>query len=88
MRQAKIKIRILKFRKTNTQLFRELFNKTSWNSVLKDRGAEQSFRIALFPQVEEVRKGRQEISMAKPGPVVKLERKKKMHRQEKQGQVP
>ena len=34
MRQAKSKIRMLNFRKANFQLFRELVNKTPWETVL------------------------------------------------------
>ena len=40
--QAKSKIRKLNFRKANFQLFGELVNKTLWESVLKDKGAECS----------------------------------------------
>jgi len=43
--QAKSKIRKLNFRKANFQLFGELVNKTLWESVLKDKGAECSWQI-------------------------------------------
>ena len=42
IRQAKNKIRKLNFRKANVQLFKKLVNKTSWQSVLRDKEAEQS----------------------------------------------
>ena len=38
----KSKIRKLNFRKANVQLFKKLVNKTSWQSVLRDKEAEQS----------------------------------------------
>jgi len=37
--QVKNKIRKLNFRKASFQLVRELVNKTTWESVLKDKGA-------------------------------------------------
>ena len=40
IRQAKSKIRMLNFRKANFQLFRELVNKTPWESVFKDKRVE------------------------------------------------
>ena len=45
MRQAKCKIRTLSFRKANFQPFRELVNKTPWETVLMGKGAEQSWQI-------------------------------------------
>jgi len=38
MRHAKCKIRALIFRKAKFQLFRELVNKTPWETVLMDKG--------------------------------------------------
>lgn len=45
MEQTKSKIRRLNFKKDKFQLFRELVNKTSWESVLKVMGTEQSWQI-------------------------------------------
>ena len=39
------KIRMLHFRKANFQFFRELVNKTPWETVLMGKGAEQSWQI-------------------------------------------
>jgi len=39
IRQARSTIRKLNFRKASFQLVRELVNKTTWESVLKDKGA-------------------------------------------------
>ena len=78
---------MLNFREANFQLFRELDNKTAWETVLKDSGEEQNWQIfqenfsygasAVHPQVQEVRKGGRE-SMAELGPAGE---QKKMHRQ-------
>ena len=45
IRQAKSKSRKLNFRKANLHLLGELVNKTTWESVLKVKGAEQSWQI-------------------------------------------
>jgi len=42
--QAKSKIRKLNFRKAIFQVFSELVNKIPWESVLKHKGAEQSWQ--------------------------------------------
>ena len=44
--QAMSKIRKLNFRKVKFQLFRELVKKTAWESVLRDKGAEQNWHIS------------------------------------------
>ncbi|KAM6317421.1 uncharacterized protein O3Q21_008449 [Podargus strigoides] len=38
-------VRTLNFRKTKFQLFKELVNRTPWETALKDKGAEQSWLI-------------------------------------------
>ncbi|KAK4818978.1 hypothetical protein QYF61_022645 [Mycteria americana] len=53
MGQAKSIVRILNFRKAKFQLFKELINRTSWEMVLRDRGAEQIFKDA-FHRVQEL----------------------------------
>ncbi|GAB0203436.1 hypothetical protein GRJ2_002809200 [Grus japonensis] len=45
MGQAKGKVRTLNFRKANFQLFKELVNRTPWETALRDKGAEQSWQI-------------------------------------------
>jgi len=38
-------VRTLNFRKANFQLFKELGNSTPWETVLRNRGTEQSWQI-------------------------------------------
>ena len=45
MGQAKSKVRTLNFRKAKFQLFKQLVNRTSWQTVLRDKGAEQSWQV-------------------------------------------
>jgi len=40
--QVKSEVRTVNFKKANFQLFKELVNKTHWETVLRDKGAEQS----------------------------------------------
>ena len=78
MRQAKSKIRKLNFRKAKFCLIRELVNKTTREIFLMGKGAEQSWQIfkeAFFraqklsiSRCSKSGKGRQETSMAEPGP--------------------
>ncbi|KGL92594.1 hypothetical protein N301_15996, partial [Charadrius vociferus] len=97
MGQAKSKVRTLNFRKANFQLFKELVNRTPWETALRDKGAEQSWHIFKDAFLRD-----QELSIPrckKPGKegkrpawlsqdlLVKLKGKKEMHRQWKQGQV-
>ena len=42
---AKSKVRTLNFRKASFQLFKELVNRTPWETALRDKGAEQSWQI-------------------------------------------
>ncbi|XP_042692712.1 uncharacterized protein LOC122170133 isoform X2 [Centrocercus urophasianus] len=58
---------MLSFRKANFQLFRDSNNRTPCKSVLMSKNAEQRWqtsREALRPQVQQVRKHRQETSVA------------------------
>ncbi|OPJ66597.1 hypothetical protein AV530_016623 [Patagioenas fasciata monilis] len=43
--QEKSKVRTLNFRKANFQLFKELVNRTPWETALRHKGAEQSWQI-------------------------------------------
>jgi len=45
MGQAKSKVRTLNFRKAKFQLFKELVNRTPWETALHGKGAEQSWQI-------------------------------------------
>jgi len=42
MEKARSIVRTLNFSKANFQLFKELVRRTPWETILKDRGAEQS----------------------------------------------
>jgi len=97
MRQAKSKMRKLNFRKPNFQLIRELANKPPWESVLKDKGAEQIWQIFkdVFFRAQELSIPRYRKS-GKEGKrpawlnqdlLVKLKSEKKMHRPWRQGQL-
>jgi len=43
--KARSVVRTLNFRKANFQLFKEVVSRTPWETVLRDRGAEQSWQI-------------------------------------------
>jgi len=43
--KARTRVRTLNFRKDDFQLFQELVSRTPWETVLRDRGAEQSWQI-------------------------------------------
>ncbi|KFQ71317.1 hypothetical protein N335_05210, partial [Phaethon lepturus] len=97
MGQAKSKVRTLNFREANIQLFRELVNRTPWETALRDKGAEQSWQIFkdAFHRTQELsipkwkRSGKEGKRPAwlSQDLLVKLKGKKEMHRQGKQGQV-
>jgi len=44
MGKARRVLRTINFRKANFQLFKELFRRTPWEKVLRDREAEQSWQ--------------------------------------------
>jgi len=50
--QTKTKIRPLSFRKADFQLFKELVNRTPWETALSDKGAEQSWKSLRTFSVE------------------------------------
>jgi len=50
--QAKNKVRTLNFRKANFQLFKELVNRTPWESALRDKEAEQGWQTGNNGQGE------------------------------------
>ncbi|KFV39560.1 hypothetical protein N328_00917, partial [Gavia stellata] len=95
--QAKSKVRTLHFRKANFQLFKELVNRTPWEAVLRDKGAEQSWQIFknAFYRVQELsipmckKSGKDSKRPARMSQDLLVKRKsnKEMHRQWKQGQV-
>jgi len=56
MSQAKSKVRTLHFRKANFELFKELGNRTPWETALRDKGTEHSWQIFkdVFHRVQEL----------------------------------
>ena len=54
--KAKSKVRTLNFRKAHFQLFKELVNRTPWETVPRVKGAEQSWQIFkdAFHRVQEL----------------------------------
>lgn len=61
---AKTKVRTLTFRKPELQSFKELVNKTPWETALREKGAEQSWQIftITFHTVQELLITRYKIS--------------------------
>ncbi|KFQ63524.1 hypothetical protein N334_07076, partial [Pelecanus crispus] len=97
MGQVKSKVRTLNFRNAKFQLFKELVNRTLWETALRDKGAEQSWQMfkdafhkAQEPSIPRCKKSGKEgrrPAWKSRDMLVKLKGKKKMHRQWKQGQV-
>ncbi|GAB0209193.1 hypothetical protein GRJ2_003385000 [Grus japonensis] len=97
MGQVKSKVRTLNFRKANFQLFKELVNRTLWETALRDKGAEQSWQIfkdafyraqeLLIPRCKKSGKEGKRLAWMSQDLLVKLKGKKEMHRQWKRGQV-
>jgi len=92
--QVNRKVRIRNFRKAKFQLSKRLVSRMSWESSLRDRGAEQSWRIFkdtfhtthLMPRCKKSGKEGKRLSWLSCDLLVKLKGKKEMHRQWKQGQ--
>lgn len=97
MGQAKSKVRALNFRKANFQLFRELVDRTPWETALRHKGSGQSWQTFkdVFHRVQELsvpgykKSGREgkRLAWMSQDLLVKLKGKKEMCRQWKQGQV-
>ncbi|KFQ50610.1 hypothetical protein N334_03009, partial [Pelecanus crispus] len=93
MGKARSTVRTLNFRKANFQLFKE----TPWETIVRDRGTEQSWQIFkdTFHRAQElsVPKGKKSGKEGKRPAwlsrdlLVKLKSKRELHRQWKQGQV-
>jgi len=88
-------VRTLNFRRANFQLFKEIVRRTPWETVLRDRGTEQSWQVFKY-----VFQGAQELSIPKckksgregkkpawlrQEMLVKLRKKRELHSQWKQG---
>jgi len=52
MGKARSIVRTLNFRKGNFQIFKELVSRTPWETVLRDRGAEQRWQILKDNSIE------------------------------------
>jgi len=95
--QAKSKVSTLIFRKGKFQLFKELVNRTPWETALRHKGAEQSclifedaFHRAQELSIRRCKKSDKEgnrPAWLSQDLLVKLNGKKEMNRQWKQGQV-
>ncbi|KFV55360.1 hypothetical protein N328_07466, partial [Gavia stellata] len=95
--QVKCKFRTLNFRKAKFQLFKELVNRTPWETALRDKGAEQSRQIFkdAYHTAQELSihrckksgKNSKRPSSMSQDLLIKLKGGKEMHRQRKQGQV-
>ncbi|KFQ62135.1 hypothetical protein N334_11299, partial [Pelecanus crispus] len=97
MRKARSAVRTLNFRKANFHLFNELVRRTPWETVLRDRGTEQSWQIFkdTFHRAQELsvpmckksgKEGKRPAWLSQDL-LVKLKSKRELHRQWKQGQV-
>jgi len=93
--QANSKVRTLNFWKANFQLFKEFISKTPWETVLRDKGAEQSWQIfkdtfhkaqeLSIPRCKKSGKEGRRLAWLSQDLLAKLKGKKEMHRQWKQG---
>ncbi|KFO80809.1 hypothetical protein N303_13751, partial [Cuculus canorus] len=89
-------VRTLKFRKAEFQLFKDLLGRTLWDTVLRDKRAEQSCQVFndAFYKVQEhlvlrcrkSGKERKRPLWLSRDLLVRLKRKRELHRQCKQGQ--
>jgi len=90
-------VRTLIFRKAKFQLFKELVNRIPWETVIKDRWAEQSWQIFkdAFHRTQELsvprcKKSVKEVrrpTWLSQDLLVKLKSKRELHRQWRQGKV-
>ncbi|KFP11766.1 hypothetical protein Z169_02376, partial [Egretta garzetta] len=90
-------VRTLNFRKANFQLLKEIVRRTPWETVLRDRGAEQSWRIfkdvihraqeLSIPSCKKSGKEGKRPAWLRQEMLVELRKKRELHRQWKQGQV-
>lgn len=94
---AKSKVRTFNFRRANFQLFKKLVDEIPWDTVLRERGSDQSWQVFkdIFLRVQELsipmcnkssREGRKPVWLSND--LVKLKQKKELYRQWKQGCVP
>ncbi|KFQ61696.1 hypothetical protein N334_12538, partial [Pelecanus crispus] len=97
MGKARSTVRTINFRKASFQLFKELVRRTQWETVLRDRGTEQSWQIfkdtfhraqdLSVPKCKKSGKEGKRPAGLRRDLLVKLKSKRELHRQWKQGQV-
>ncbi|KFR14245.1 hypothetical protein N306_11783, partial [Opisthocomus hoazin] len=88
-------VRTLNFRRANFQLFKEIVRRSPWETVLRDRGTEQSWQVFkdVFHRAQELsipkckKSGREgkRLAWLRQEMLVKLRKKRELHRQWKQG---
>ncbi|KFR11850.1 hypothetical protein N306_05276, partial [Opisthocomus hoazin] len=95
MGKARSIVRTLNFRKANFQLFKELVSRTPWETVLRDKDAEQSWQVVKdafhraqelsVPRCKKSGKEGKRPAWLSPDLLVKLKGKRELHKQWKQG---
>ncbi|KFR01231.1 hypothetical protein N306_09969, partial [Opisthocomus hoazin] len=88
-------VKTLNFRKANFQLFKEIVRRTPWETILRDRGTEQSWQVFkdVFQRAQEraipkcKKSGREgkRAAWLRQDLLVKLRKKRELHRKWKQG---
>ena len=97
IRKARSTLKTQNFRKANFQLFKELLRRASWETVLRDRGAEHSSQISKdafhrakdlsVPRCKKSGKEGKRLVWLSQDLLVKLKSKRELHRRWKQGQL-
>ena len=87
-------VRTLNFRRENFQLFKEIVRRSPWETVLRDRGTEQSWQVFkdVFQRAQELSvpkcknsgRERKRLAWLRQEMLVKLRKKRELHRQWKQ----
>ncbi|PKU48865.1 hypothetical protein llap_836 [Limosa lapponica baueri] len=95
--QPRSVVRTLNFRKANFQLFKELVKRTPWKTVLRNKGAKQSWQIfrdafhreqeLLIPRCKKSSKKGKRPAWLNHALLIKLKAKKELHRKFKQDQI-
>jgi len=92
---TKSTVRTVNFRRANFQLFKEIVRRTPWEMVLRDRGTEQSWQVfkgvfhraqeLLIPRCKKSGRTGKRPAWLRQETLVKLRKKRELHRQWKQG---
>ena len=91
MGQVKSRARTLDFRRANFQLFKELVDEPPWETVLRDKGAEQTWQLfkdiflraheLFLPICKKSDKEGKRLAWLSKDLLVKIKCKREMHRQ-------